>query len=152
MVGTNFRGASFQDCTVSNLDFSKSMKRAKEITDDRLAEMIVEHRLWVESNGKKGRRAMLARHDLSGRDLSGQLLAMIDFEDSVFVDTNLKNSILAASTFKGANLKRAAFNGADIRSSDFRTARLAPKALATAFQGSLPNMKMQAKVGLVDED
>jgi len=94
-----------------------------------LGDALAEHALWLDSQGQKGTRALLAKADLSDRAMAGArlvmallpgdrlhranlrraLLAMCDLTSA-----DLRNAILSEADMRGATLRRACFNGANL--------------------------------------
>src|SRR5213082_2011767 len=93
-----------------------------------LAEILDQHKQWVESGGESGARAdltgvNLAKADLTGVNLqaahlhrvnlSGADLSMADLRGASLVRANLQNSNLLGTELRGANLMGANVYGAD---------------------------------------
>lgn len=68
-----------------------------------------DHRLWLDTKGIQGQRASFHRADLSGMDLSGEILEDIDFYYANLTKTNFFGANLKKSCFYGANLQKANF-------------------------------------------
>jgi len=81
------------------------------------AEILDQHRLWVESAGKEGERGDLSGVNLSGRDLTG---------------VNLQGAQLNKTILRGADLSMANLRGASLVESDLREANL----LGAEFSGA----------------
>jgi uncharacterized protein YjbI with pentapeptide repeats len=73
-------------------------------TIDGVKALIEEHRLWVESNGEQGRRAIFRDLNLNGYDFSNQRLS--------------------GATFRGQDLTHANFTGAELVEADFSDCQL----------------------------
>jgi uncharacterized protein YjbI with pentapeptide repeats len=93
-----------------------------------LAEMLDQHKQWVESGGESGARAdltgvNLAKADLTGVNLQGSILhrvnmtgadlSMANLRGASLVRANLQNSNLLGTELRGANLMGANVYGAD---------------------------------------
>src|SRR5690242_14477223 len=93
-----------------------------------LAEMLDQHKQWVESGGESGARAdltgvNLAKADLTGVNLQGSILhrvnmagadlSMANLRGASLVRSNLQNSNLLGTELRGANLMGANVYGAD---------------------------------------
>jgi len=91
------------------------------------AEILDQHRLWVESGGKEGARGDLSGVNLAGSDLTGvnlqgaQLnktilrgadLSMANLRGASLVEADLRESNLLGAEFSGANLMGANLYGA----------------------------------------
>jgi nucleoid DNA-binding protein len=106
---------------------------------DEIKEILDDHRRWLESEGKKGKRANLAyaklkdadlyaaclsRINLRGADLQGADLSEADLYGANLQDANLDDSILEWASLDGAKLQRASFQGADLRWANLEGAKL----------------------------
>lgn len=75
---------------------------------------LMEHELWLRTDGKHGRRA-----DFSGRSLSGENFSGKDLRKALFI-----NAELIGCRFAGANLSGAYFSRAKVAGCDFHHAGL----------------------------
>src|SRR2546426_10707691 len=93
-----------------------------------LAEILDQHKIWVESGGETGAKAdlcgvNLARADLTGvnlqgahlhrSNLAGADLSMANLRGASLVRTNLQNANLLGAELRGANLMGANLYGAE---------------------------------------
>lgn len=93
-----------------------------------LAEILDQHKIWVESSGESGNKAdlcgvNLAKADLTGvnlegaflqrANLSGADLSMANLRGASLVQANLRNSNLLGTELRGANLMGANLYGAE---------------------------------------
>ena len=93
-----------------------------------LAEILDQHRLWVESGGESGRKADLCGADLAGAELTGVNLqgaylhkvnfrgadlSMANLQDSCLVQADLRDTNLLGTELRGANLMGARLYGAE---------------------------------------
>lgn len=93
-----------------------------------LAEVLDQHKLWVESGGESGRRAELsgvnlAKADLTGANLQGAVfdkaklesadLSMANLRGASLIQADLRNAILLGTDLRGANLMGATVYGAE---------------------------------------
>lgn len=91
-------------------------------TDDLLAELyhIAErHLLWLQSEGKEGRRANLAGYDLSGLSLHGAYLPEASFRSAILTGTDFSGANLQGADFSEAQLNQANFIGASLDGANF---------------------------------
>ncbi len=103
---------------------------ARLLKPDELKKILNDHRRWLESEGKKGKRANLAYAklkeadlyaaclsgiNLQGADLQGADLSEADLYGANLQDANLDDAILGWASLDGAKLQRASFQGADLR-------------------------------------
>ena len=70
------------------------------LSQQEILEILKEHKLWLESNGKEGKRANLKGLDLTGADLTGADLA----------DANLSGANLVGANLIGTKLDETIFN------------------------------------------
>ena len=71
----------------------------KKITKEELKTILEQHKLWLDSNEKRGECADLAGADLTGANLSGAILRHADLTGANLISTNLSGANLS-----GANL------------------------------------------------
>ncbi len=103
---------------------------ARLLKPGELKKILNDHRRWLESEGKKGKRANLAyaklkeadlyaaclsRINLQGADLQGADLSEADLYGANLQDANLDDAILEWASLDGAKLQRASFQEADLR-------------------------------------
>ena len=98
-----------------------------EFSEKELAKILAEHKLWVESRGKKGERANLGGADLSGVNLIGIDLSDAYLNGAKLIDADLKNTDLSR-----ADLSDAALFRADLRSANLSDANLSDANLSRA--------------------
>ncbi len=106
---------------------------------DVIQEILDDHRLWLKSEGKKGKRANLAyaklkdadlyaaclsRINLRGANLQGADLSEADLYGANLQDANLDDTILEWASLDGAKLQRASFQGADLRWANLEGAKM----------------------------
>ena len=101
----------------------------KKITKEELKTILEQHKLWLDSDGEKGKHANLTHADLSGANLSGANLsganlygAYLTFADLTGAD--LTCAYLYGACLYGANLTRANLYGADLINSDLEYSNL----------------------------
>ena len=79
-----------------------------------LDKILENHKLWLESNKKEGKRARLRFENLDGINLQNKNLQEIDFEGAC-----LNRSFLSDSNLNRANLRKSFLNDAFIRKATF---------------------------------
>jgi len=84
-----------------------------------IAEILDQHKIWVESGGESGLRAdfsglALAKADLTGVNLQGASLHKADFRGADLSLANLRGASLVRADFRGANLLGAELRGANL--------------------------------------
>ena len=86
----------------------------KEISKEKLKNILVDHRNWLRTDGKEGKAACLNKTNLRGAVLLGADLQKADFKETYLYGAYLKN----------ANLKKADLSGANLRGANLRWANL----------------------------
>lgn len=89
-------------------------KSKNTYTDEELKEILAQHKLWLDTNRKKGKRA----------DLSSVVLVGVDLTKAVLRRADLSKATLTGATLTGANLIGANLIGADLSEVDLRRAVL----------------------------
>ena len=72
-----------------------------------LNKILKEHKLWLVSNGTKGKKANLRESDLEGVNLEGAILRYANLKGANLEEVNLKGVDLRGVDLEGANLERA---------------------------------------------
>lgn len=88
----------------------------------KLRTILDQHKLWIKSHGKKGKRADLSCQDLNGADLQYANLSCADFHVSDLSHAKLRNANLQNANLRHADLYFADLNFADLRDADLRGA------------------------------
>jgi hypothetical protein len=101
----------------------------KKITEEELKEILEQHELWLNSNGKEGKCADLRCADLTCANLSGAKLSGADLTDAdlTWADltgANLTSADLYGACLYGANLFGADLSGADLIDSELEYSNL----------------------------
>jgi uncharacterized protein YjbI with pentapeptide repeats len=83
------------------------------------AEMLDQHRIWVETNGESGTRgefsgANLSNADLTGANLQGAQLQKVNLRGADLSMANLRNTNLVEADLREANLLGTEFSGANM--------------------------------------
>ena len=99
----------------------------REISDEKLAQILEAHRKWLESDGKEGERA-----DLRGPNLSGAKLWEVNLQGAWLVDANLQGATLYKANFQGAGLDGANLQGAFLAEANLQEADLSGTDLSGA--------------------
>ena len=95
-----------------------------EISAEELEHVLDEHREWINSGGKQGRRANLERVNLVGADLHGVNLAEANLHQANLSKANLQGASLAKANLQGAVLGGANLQKASLWECDLQGARL----------------------------
>ena len=125
----------------------------EKITEEELKEILEQHKLWLDSNKKKGKRANLSgvnltdanlycvnlrRADLSDADLSGADLRRANLTDANLTGADLRRANLTGAylfyaNLTGADLTRANLTGADLTRANLSDADLTHTILSGAY-------------------
>ena len=103
----------------------------RQVSEHELREILKAHEEWVESEGKKGKRADLKRTDLKRTDLQGANLFAVNFQKARLSGANLQRANLSAAKLQGANLLAAKLQGANLIEAKLQGANLT----LTNFEG-----------------
>jgi len=84
----------------------------REIPEEELQKILEAHRKWVESEGKEGKKADLARANLRGAylfeaNLEGASLNEANLQNAFLLEANLEGVDLLSAQLKGVNLQSA---------------------------------------------
>ena len=96
----------------------------KKITQEELNEILKNHKLWLNSNGKEGERADLSYTDLSYTDLSYTDLSYTDLSYTDLRYANLEGAYLYKADLYKADLYKADLYKANLYKADLRGANL----------------------------
>lgn len=99
----------------------------RKFGDPELDEIVEDHRAWLESNGKTGRKADLAHANFEGADLMGAELGGANL-----LRANLQRADLLLADLRGACLIEADLSEANLVSTNLRGASLLGANLSTA--------------------
>ena len=91
----------------------------KKITKEELKTILEQHKLWLDSDGKDGKYAILYGADLSDADLTG-----VNLYGANLTWANLTGANLYGANLTGANLTRVNLYRADLTYSNLRRANL----------------------------
>lgn len=86
----------------------------KKISKEELKKILNEHKLWLESNGKKGKQADLSHVNLSHVDLSHADLSYIDLSNANLSNMDLTNANLFYANLSDANLSYVDLSNANL--------------------------------------
>ena len=99
----------------------------REIPEEELQKILEAHRKWVESEGKEGKKADLARANLRQAylfeaNLAGASLAEANLQNAFLLDADLEGANLAEANLEGADLLNAQLKGVNLQSATNLTA------------------------------
>lgn len=107
------------------------------MTHKELNNILKEHKLWLFSDGEKGKQADLSHLDLCGFDLSGanlkcaNLLA-VDLSGADLIDADLSEADLWAADLSNADLSNTNLDGANLSYANLSDANLSGADLSSA--------------------
>ena len=101
-----------------------------------LEQILADHRRWLESEKRQGKRADLSGANLDGLDLSGVLLSGANFRGASLNKTNLSSAQLIHADFSGASLQGTNLRRADLLLANFSGANLSGADLSGAAPAS----------------
>src|SRR5205085_10575238 len=84
------------------------------LSPDEIERMLVEHRLYLETEYHQGHRANLSSADLTGRDFSGLNLRGIKMDRALLSGADFSGAHLQSATLVGALAEHARFDRADL--------------------------------------
>ena len=109
----------------------------RKITQEELNQILTQHELWLETDGKEGKRANLSWTDLSYMDLSHVNLSYANLRYAI-----LKGAILRDADLRGANLSYAILTNVNLSYTDLSYANLTNAILIGAI---LTNIKYNSQ-------
>ena len=84
------------------------------MTQDELAIILSDHKLWLDTDGKEGKRANLRGANLSDADLTGANLFGADLSRADLFRADLTGANLFGADLRDADLEGANLRGADL--------------------------------------
>ena len=104
----------------------------EKIKEKELKTILEQHKLWLDSNKKEGKRADLSSVDLSSADLTGANLRCADLTGAKLSGANLSGANLTGANLTCTNLTGADLSGADLAFANLRYANLSGADLSGA--------------------
>ena len=105
------------------------------MTPNQLKEILAQHQLWLDSDGKQGRRADLYRVNLTEANLNGVNLRRANLDEVNLTGADLRGAELYWALLYDANLTGADLRGADLTGADLRGANLTGAQLGPEIRG-----------------
>jgi uncharacterized protein YjbI with pentapeptide repeats len=96
----------------------------RKISKTELDQTIVNHNLWLKSNGQEGSCADLSNTNLRGAVLEGAVLEGAVLEGADLTYANLQVAYLIGADLRHTFLEKADFRGAELRGADLRGTKL----------------------------
>ncbi|MEQ8282353.1 MAG: pentapeptide repeat-containing protein [Parvibaculum sp.] len=146
LADADFRRAVLDEATALRGDMMRSVKPRTAPGPERMAKILADHMLWIQTGQQKGHRADFARMDLSRTDFSRAVLAGAVFRETILADVNFENAFLAAADFTDAILLRANLLGADLRGADLRGAEMKDARRDGAKTGELSGTSLSTRL------
>ncbi len=141
--GTSLTGADLRGALLERADFSEADVRdvafdaPKRPPRGDLSKKIVRHKMWVDSQGSHGERAVLANADLSHRDLAGADLSAADLSGALLNSARLTGCKLTMCNLSRTDLTRANLMNADMRDINLTGAAMSRANLRKADLGTV---------------
>ena len=110
-----------------------------------LTEILQQHQLWLQTDGREGARADLRRADLSEADLRDADLRRADLSDADLSGADLSDADLSGADLRGADLRGADLSRASLRGASLRGANLSRASLRGA---NLAGANLAGAIGL----
>ena len=135
LADTNFVGAILEDLEIyeTNLDEARLLQ-LEESDQNGVWEMIKNHNTWMKSHGKDGARGDLSSYSLSGMNLSGLPVSLMNFKHSAMRKVSFDRSFLLSGDLSYCDLREASFVETDLRGAKFERANM-QKAVLKKVQG-----------------
>ncbi|MCH7922764.1 MAG: pentapeptide repeat-containing protein [Nitrospinae bacterium] len=95
-----------------------------EISEEDLHKILAEHAKWVESEGREGERANLARTNLRGKNFQGANLQGADLQGANLGGAKLQGANLQEANLEEANLQEAFLINANLQEAELNQANL----------------------------
>ncbi|HZV59522.1 MAG TPA: pentapeptide repeat-containing protein, partial [Candidatus Eremiobacteraceae bacterium] len=112
--------AQFSEVSAAHaLDLTAVATRPSSIALIELAQILDEHKMWVESGGETGTKADLTGANLTGADLTG-----VNLQDAILTKANLTGADLSMANLRGTNLVHADLRNATLLGTELRGANL----------------------------
>ncbi len=110
---------SSEDSDAYPFDLTSEAIQPSSIPLIELAQILDEHKMWVESGGEAGVKADLTGANLAGADLTG-----VNLQDAILTKTNLAGADLSMANLRGANLVHADLRETILLGTELRGASL----------------------------
>jgi len=118
----------------------------KKITATQLKNILDQHQLWIQTNGKQGNCADLTGENLTGENLWGANLRGADLTGSNLSYANLRRADLRRADLRRANLTRANLRDANLEGANLLDANLKAAFLEGAdLTGTILDKKAEKK-------
>jgi len=110
---------SSEDSDAHTFDLTPETMQRSSIPLIELAQILDEHKMWVESGGDAGTKADLTGANLAGADLTG-----VNLQDAILTKANLAGADFSMANLRGANLVHADLRNATLLGTELRGASL----------------------------
>ena len=92
------------------------------MNQDKLDNILTQHKLWLDTNKKEGVRANLTSADLTGANLHRANLRGANLRSAYLTSADLQSANLTGANLTGADLQSAYLTGANLRGADLQCA------------------------------
>ena len=122
----------------------------EKITEEELKTILEQHKLWLDSNEKEGKRADLRHADLTNADLTRANLTSSDLRCAILTGADLTCAYLYGANLTDADLRRADLFDAILRYANLSGADLINSELEYAdLTDTILDEKEQCRKGIV---
>ena len=99
-------------------EWTGTLRDKTTLTHRGLDEVLEDHKKWLSTKGKEGRRADLQEADLRGAKMVGVDLRKGHLKKANLSKSDMRDAKMGGAELKGANLKGANLRGIDLRRAD----------------------------------
>ena len=117
--GANLAGAEFTQASLEGIDLSKPefakarIVRHLDDIEEELRVKIIDHKRWVDSLSKEGKRLVMKDCDLSGLQMHDVNWAAAEFHNVDLHDIVLRGAKLSMATFRNCRMNNADLSGVE---------------------------------------
>ena len=97
------------------------------MNQEELNETLEKHKLWIMSNGEKGKNTNLRKANLYKANLEGAFLIRANLEDAFLIRANLHKANLRRANLRKANLTEANLQCLEIEGAIFKETKVCKK-------------------------
>lgn len=127
--GANLKNADLRNANLRNVDLSRAetsgaklagaVYRTASSLPPPIEEALIQHSLWIASNGAQGRRAVLQYQNLAGCNFSACDLHGAQLHDMALARADFTQAKLVLTSFIGSDMADAVFDRAEIHGANF---------------------------------
>ncbi len=114
-------------CDIESM--SEPDRLIRKISEEARAQLVANHRVWLQSDGTEGVRAEFDGADLSGTHLGGIFLPRASLKNTNLSGANLWSATFAEADLSGADLSGANLIGVELRGANLSNANISKAGL-----------------------